>query len=133
MKKKAAVLFVLLLNLAGIACLVYFAVQFLSHDPTVRNPEAMIPFQDWEAGGMALTAGVILLLFAATSFVSMRVQTLRRVPEEAPYRGPRAYVNGDYAYSCSMEGSFDWFRGTETISYRGEQIYECCFHGGAIR
>ena len=64
MKKKAAVVFVVLLNLTGIACLVYFAWLFLSHDPTVRNPEAMIPFQNWEAGGMALTAGVLPLLFA---------------------------------------------------------------------
>ena len=66
MKKKAAVLFVVLLNLAGIVCLAYFAVLFLSHDTAVRNPEAMIPFQNWEAGGMALTAGVLPLLFANT-------------------------------------------------------------------
>ena len=53
---------VALFNLAGIVCLVWFAALFLSHDPTVRNPEAMIPFQNWEAGGMALTAGVLPLL-----------------------------------------------------------------------
>ena len=64
MKKKAAVLLTALLNLAGIACLAYFAVMFLSHGTAVRNPDAMIPFQDWEAGGMALTAGVLPLLFA---------------------------------------------------------------------
>ena len=64
MKNKIPAVFVVLLNLAGIACLVFFAVLFLSHDPTVRNPDAMIPFQNWEAGGMALTAGVLPLLFA---------------------------------------------------------------------
>ena len=68
--KRAAVL---ALNLLGVACLVYFAVQFLSHDPTVRNPEAMIPFQNWEAGGTALTAGVLPLLFAnALGYLQLR-------------------------------------------------------------
>ena len=64
MKKKAAVLFVVLLNLAGIVCLAYFAVLFLSHDTAVRNPEAMIPFQNWEAGGMMLTLGILPLAVA---------------------------------------------------------------------
>ena len=64
MKKKVAVLFVVLLNLAGIACLVYFAVLFLSHDVTVRNPDAMIPFTVWEAGGWALTLGILPLAVA---------------------------------------------------------------------
>ena len=64
MKKKAAVLFVVLLNLAGIACLVYFAVPFLTHDTTVSNPDAMIPFQAWEGSGFALTLGVLPMVFA---------------------------------------------------------------------
>ena len=55
---------VLALNLLGVACLIYFAVLFLSHDTMVRNPDAMIPFQNWEAGGFALTAGILPLLFA---------------------------------------------------------------------
>ena len=64
MRRKAIVLSAALLNLAGIVCLVYFAWLFLSHDTTVRNPDAMIPFQNWEAGGTALTAGALPLLFA---------------------------------------------------------------------
>ena len=60
-------------------------------------------------------------------------EALLHVPDDRPYRGPGEYVNGDYTYSCSVEGDFDWFRGKETISYRGSQIYECYFHGGLIR
>ena len=59
-------------------------------------------------------------------------EALCHVPEEMPYRGPRDYTNGDYAYHCDTEGSFDWFRGKETIDYRGKPIYECYFHGGLI-
>ena len=60
-------------------------------------------------------------------------EALLHVPEEIPYRGPEKYVNGDYTYSCSVEGDFDWFQGKETISYCGKQIYECFYHGGLIR
>ena len=60
-------------------------------------------------------------------------EALLHVPEEEPYRGPREYVNGDYSYHCETEGSFDWFRGRESIDYQGKQIYECYFHGGLIK
>ena len=60
-------------------------------------------------------------------------EALLHVPEDMPYRGPEKYGNGDYLYSCSVDGGFDWFQGKETISLRGNQIYECVFHGGLIR
>ena len=60
-------------------------------------------------------------------------EALLHVPEEEPYRGPREYVNGEYTYRCAPKGSFEWFRGKETIEYRGALIYECLFHGGIIR
>lgn len=60
-------------------------------------------------------------------------EALLHVPAEKPYRGPDSYTDGDYIYYCDTEGSFDWFRGKETIEYRGEPIYECYFHGGIIK
>ena len=60
-------------------------------------------------------------------------EALLRVPEDRPYRGPEEYTDGDYVYRCSVEGSFDWFQGSETIGFQGETIYECFFHGGLIR
>ena len=60
-------------------------------------------------------------------------EALLHVPEDAPYRGPREYANGDYLYRCHIEGDFDWFQGQETIDHQGKTIYECFFHGGMIR
>ena len=59
-------------------------------------------------------------------------EALSHVPEDKPFRGPEVYSHGDHTYRCSVEGDFDWFRGRETIEYRGETIYECVFHGGII-
>lgn len=57
---------------------------------------------------------------------------LLRVPEDMPFRGPAVYESGDYIYRCEIGGKFEWFRGRETIAYRGREIYECRFHGGLI-
>ena len=60
-------------------------------------------------------------------------EALLHVPEDAPYRGPAQYENGDYTYSCSVEGEFDWFQGKESITYQDKLVYECFFHGGMIK
>ncbi len=60
-------------------------------------------------------------------------EALLHVPKTMPYRGPERYENGDYLFTCTVQGDFDWFQGYETISFRGEKIYDCYFHGTSIR
>lgn len=55
------------------------------------------------------------------------------VPEEMPFRGPERFVQGDYEYRCTVTGDMTVFTGRETILYRGKEIYDCDFHGGAVR
>ena len=64
--KKPSVLtcLILLLNIAGLACLVWYAVPYLLHDTTVPYPDAMLPAQRWDTAGMALTVGLLPLLGA---------------------------------------------------------------------
>ena len=52
--------------------------------------------------------------------------------EEYPYRGPLRYETGDFLYTCSMKGDFHWFYGYEEITFKGEKVYECAFHGGDV-
>lgn len=59
-------------------------------------------------------------------------EALLNVPEDKPFRGPDYYKNGDYEYRCEVKGEFDWFQGYEKISFKGAEIYECCFHGSII-
>lgn len=58
---------------------------------------------------------------------------LMMVPEEMPYRGPEEHMNGDFRYTCTVEGDVFWFRGKEVVFYKGERIYQLYFHGGMIR
>jgi hypothetical protein len=60
-------------------------------------------------------------------------EALLRVPEDKPFRGPEEYADGDYRYQCSIDGDYEWFQGKEIISYKGDMIYECYFHGGLIK
>lgn len=59
--------------------------------------------------------------------------TLLLVPEEKPFRGPKVFQNQDYLYQCSACGTLDWFQGYEEIHYRQNKVYECYFHGGAVK
>ena len=116
-----------------------------SHDLVYRDGQYM--YYDTYLGG-EMFAGEEALWISGTPYWSMNYagrvtgenfsgdflkEALLRVPEENPYRGPQEYRNGDYVYRCETEGEFDWFQGTETIDYQGDQIYECRFHGGIIR
>ncbi len=60
-------------------------------------------------------------------------EVLMLVPEEYPFRGPLVHSNGDYSYHCSISGGFEWFQGYEEIFCCGDKVYECYFHGGAVR
>lgn len=57
---------------------------------------------------------------------------LLRVPADAPYRGPQAWQDGPFAYSCRWEGEPRHFRGDEQIWLAGRLIYTLDFHGGVI-
>lgn len=58
---------------------------------------------------------------------------LRHGTADMPYRGPRLFRNGDYTYTCDVEGSLAWFFGTEVIYYLDKLVYECRFHGGFVK
>ena len=115
-----------------------------SHDLVYRENDLM--YYDTYLGGEKF-AGEEALWIADVPYWSMNYvgrvtgspfsgdflkEALLHVPEDAPYRGPVQYENGDYAYFCSVEGEPDWFQGRETIEYKEQLIYECFFHGGLI-
>ena len=60
-------------------------------------------------------------------------EALSHASADLPYRGPRLYKNGDYTYHCFVNGSFDWYEGTEEIFAGDRKVFECRFHGGSIR
>lgn len=60
-------------------------------------------------------------------------EALANVPFEMPYRGPSEYKKDNLIYKCTVDGDFEWFIGHEEIYSYDEIIYECMFHGGAVK
>lgn len=60
-------------------------------------------------------------------------ECLALVPADRPFRGPPVHQNGDFLYHRAVQGDFSWFVGDEAIYLRGRLVYECRFHGGAVR
>ena len=56
----------IVINIIGIICLIFFMGMLFSGDSTVKNPDSMIPFQTWEAGGTVLMIGLVPLAVANT-------------------------------------------------------------------
>jgi len=59
-------------------------------------------------------------------------EALLLVTSELPFRGPKQFKNGDYTYTCTINGGFHWFNGVEEIHHKDTKVYECLFHGGDI-
>ncbi|MDQ0195707.1 DUF5680 domain-containing protein [Paenibacillus wynnii] len=60
-------------------------------------------------------------------------EALQNPPLHMPCRGPSIYKNDMYTYTCTVDGSFDWFTGSEVIFKGAVKVYECMFHGGVIK
>lgn len=61
---KTLSIIILIINMIGVACLIYFAIPYLTHNTTVYHPDAMLPAEAWDNAGMTLTVGFIPLLIA---------------------------------------------------------------------
>ena len=61
-ESKMLSLLIIIINIIGIICLIYFAIQYLTHNTTIANPNAMLPAEAWDRAGMILTVGFVPLL-----------------------------------------------------------------------
>ncbi len=61
---KTMSLAIIIINILGILCLIYFAILYITHDTFIANPDAMLPSENWDRSGMSLTIGLIPLLIA---------------------------------------------------------------------
>lgn len=57
-------LLLIIINVVGVICLIYFAIPYLTHDTTIPYPDAMLPAEAWDRAGMMLTIGLFPLMAA---------------------------------------------------------------------
>src|SRR3989344_8152746 len=78
--------------------------------------------------------GFILKPEASTKEVYniLRPALMQEYNDILPVRGPKEYKEGESIYRNSVEGGLKRFSGTEEIELKGEKVYNCWYHGGAI-
>lgn len=60
-------------------------------------------------------------------------KALKKVTEEAPFRGPKYFKEEEFEYFDSNEGDVESFRGSEEIKFKGKKIYYLYYHGGLVK
>ena len=63
-ERKTLSLLIIVINIIGVICLIYFAIPYLTHSVTIPYPNAMLPAEAWDRAGMILTFGFVPLLIA---------------------------------------------------------------------
>ncbi len=58
--------------------------------------------------------------------------SLKRMPEEYPFRGPKEYKESNYTYTNSWEGQIERFSGEEQIIQVDKLIYKSIYTGGLV-
>lgn len=58
---------------------------------------------------------------------------LRRVPEDAPFRGPDVFNQGELYYQNRILGKLKRFSGIESIAFRDVPIYQLHYSGGLLK
>lgn len=59
-------------------------------------------------------------------------EALKKMPADAPFRGPACFESNNLKYSSKVSGSVEQFIGVEKIFLGGKLIYEGFYHGGYV-
>ena len=74
-ERKKLSLLIIVINVIGVICLIYFAVPYLTHNTTIPYPDAMLPAESWDRAGVILTFGFIpLVVVNILSFIFIKVK-----------------------------------------------------------
>ena len=57
---------------------------------------------------------------------------LMQMPEDAPYRGPKRYEEGEYVYTNAWDGDLEKYSGEEKISQGERLVYQANYMGCAV-
>ncbi len=82
--------------------------------------------------GMVYSGGIVNDETDTGGLYSFLKKCLLLVDEEAPFRGPESYSEGDYTYYNDFDGDFSHFIGYEKIEIMDETSYELHYSGGYI-
>lgn len=57
---------------------------------------------------------------------------LKQMPQDAPFRGPKEFIEGDLIYLNSWVGDIERYSGEEQIIQNGKLVYKANYFGGSV-
>jgi hypothetical protein len=105
---------------------IYFGGAFFVGQETVYEASAPV----W---AMCYAGGVITSDVSPSEVYAFLQAALRQVTTERPYRGPSQWREGVFVYTDDSQGDIEWFWGTETITHRGQSVYQLRYSGGLLK
>jgi hypothetical protein len=107
---------------------VYFGLRSFVGQETVSDGVTPVWAMAY-AGGVLAPAEVRDDVLAIYAFLR---SALMRVPDDAPFRGPRRFASGDYTYVNQWEKEAEAFSGLETITRRSAPVYRLRYAGRPV-
>ncbi len=68
----------------------------------------------------------------ADSVYKVLRRALSAMPEKAPFRGPREFTQGEFAYTNKWEGDLERYSGAEQITQGKKVVYKADYRGGFV-
>lgn len=81
---------------------------------------------------MMVYYGWIVEGVAANPIYAVLRNALMRMPEEAPFRGPKKFTDGEFTYSNVWHGDIERYSGEEQITQKKEVFYRAHYMGGLV-
>lgn len=76
--------------------------------------------------------GFIVKGFKADPIYAVLRNALMRMPENAPFRGPKEFKDGEFNYSNAWNGDIEKYLGEEQITQGKKLIYKANYMGGLV-
>lgn len=108
---------------------IYFGMAFFVGQETVAKDGRVVWSMGYSGG---VSSGIDDRGLVLSIYKFLR-QALLSASAEAPYRGPRAHVDGDLRYANVFEGALPAFHGVEEVSKGGVVLYRLRYGGGILR
>ena len=60
-------------------------------------------------------------------------RALMSFDDNIPFRGPTEFCEDDFKYAFEMKGDYDYFKGQETLFYKGDRVFSQDIMGSLIK
>ena len=119
----------------GSTTITFVQGQFRSHDNFFGGEPyggRLVVFHNTKAVWMMVYYGWVESGANTDEVYKILREALKRMPEDAPFRGPKELTIDEYKYENNWQGNVERYEGQEKIMHAGKIIYQAWYKGGLV-